>query len=76
MSSDQLEKCKTRGCYNPAVNGKYCDQCKKKRKETRKKFFAGAGGTGAMGLIITFNREAIKKAPEIASKALKVLFRG
>ena len=33
MANDEFVQCKTKGCNNPVLVGKYCQYCKQKNKE-------------------------------------------
>ncbi|MFA9422197.1 MAG: hypothetical protein ACERLG_01375 [Sedimentibacter sp.] len=41
MAKEKAKQCKTKGCNNPVLFGKYCEHCKQKRKEKRDKIWAG-----------------------------------
>ncbi|WP_238900719.1 hypothetical protein [Clostridium sp. YIM B02500] len=70
MTNEKSKQCKSKGCYNPVLDGKYCARCKQKRKEKRDKILAGVGGAVVLGCGV-----AIKKGPKIAAKVIKVILK-
>jgi hypothetical protein len=44
MNNDILKECKNKGCNNPVLNGKYCENCSQIKKEKRDNVIKGAGG--------------------------------
>jgi hypothetical protein len=70
MTNQQPKQCITKDCYNPVLDGKYCEQCRQKRKEIRNKIVAGTGGIAAALLVVV--KGGIKHAPKIAAKAIQV----
>ncbi len=55
MADGKAIQCKTKGCNNPVLDGKYCLQCTQVRKENKNKGLAVAGAVGipAIGYAIT-----------------------
>lgn len=76
MTNEKTKQCKSKGCYNPVLDGKYCENCKQKRKEKRDKILAGAGGAAILGCGVAIKKGVIKKAPKIAAKVIQVILRG
>jgi len=60
MSDSILIKCKRNECNNPVIDGKYCEYCKKNRKEKRDNFIKYAGGValsvGALVATVIFKK--------------------
>lgn len=81
MTNEKPKQCKSKGCYNPVLDGKYCVQCKQKRKEKRDKILAGAGaGAGAGGAAIwgvgvAIKKGVIKQVPKIGEKVIQVFLK-
>ena len=67
MSKMKADSCKTRDCTNPVLSGKYCEFCKKKRKEKRNKIIAGAGSATATIAYIALT-VFFRKPPNIRGK--------
>jgi len=68
MIKENLTACKTKGCCNPVLNGKYCEQCKMVRKEKRNKIIAGTGTGGTLLLSaygIAKKTDLLKKVPKM-----------
>lgn len=69
MNNEKTKKCKQKDCNNSVLDGRYCEHCKQKRKESRNKVIALVSpvilGLGVM----------IKKGPKIASEVIKVISR-
>lgn len=75
MTNEKHKQCKSKGCYNPVLDGKYCVQCKQKRKEKRDKILAGAGGAAILGYGVAIKKGVIKKGPKIVAKVIQVILR-
>jgi hypothetical protein len=76
MADGKAIQCKTKGCNNPVLDGKYCLQCTQIRKENKKKGWAVAGAVGIPALGIAIKKGALKQAPKIAKAVVKIIFRG
>lgn len=76
MSDGKAIQCKTKGCNNPVLDGKYCLQCTQVRKENKKKGWAVAGAVGIPALGYAIKKGALKQAPKIAKAMVKIIFRG
>ena len=65
MKDAERIKCKTKACNNPVLEGKYCENCYKLKKENRDKFLKSAGGValgiGSLVLTVVFKKPFIKK---------------
>jgi len=75
MAKDKVKLCKTKGCNNPVIEGKYCLNCTQKRKETQQKVVAGVAGAGILGGGAVVKKVGIKKVVEVAGKALQLVLR-
>jgi hypothetical protein len=75
MTNETPKQCKSKGCYNPVLGGKYCVQCKQNRKEKRDKILAGALGAAILGGGGAIKKVAIKQAPKIAAKVIQIILR-
>lgn len=77
MANETPGKCKSKGCYNPVLDGKYCEHCKQKRKEKRDKILAGAGvgGSAILGVAVAIKKGVLKQAPKIITKGIEVILR-
>ena len=75
MNKEETRQCKSKGCCNPVLKGKYCQFCKKKRKEKRAKVFAVVGSTTILGIGGAAKKGAMKQIPKIAEKVVKVIIR-
>lgn len=77
MDNEKTKLCKTKGCTKPVLDGKYCENCKKKRKEKRGKILAEAGAGGAAILVggVAIKKGALKQIPKIAAKVIQVVLR-
>lgn len=75
MINEKPKQCKSKGCYNPVLDGKYCEYCKQRRKENKDKILKAATGLGILGGSVAIKKGAIKQVPKIAAKVLKVIFR-
>ena len=73
MINEITIQCKSKKCNNPVLKGKYCENCKKKRKEKKDKVLAGAGGVAILGAGPAIIKGVIKQGPKIAAKAIKVI---
>lgn len=67
MINVECKQCKSKECNNPVIEGKYCEYCKKRRKENKDK--ALATGFGLLVMVLTIKNQG----PKIASKAVKIL---
>jgi len=56
-----LKDCKTKGCNNPVLKGKYCEHCSQIKKEKRNKVIKGAGSV--LGFIVVTGLSALIKKP-------------
>ncbi len=75
MTNEKPKQCKSKGCYNPVLDGKYCEYCKQKRKEKRNNILAGAGGAAILGGSVAIKKGVIKQVPKIAAKVIQVILR-
>lgn len=75
MINEKSKQCKSKGCYNPVLDGKYCVNCKQKRKEKGGKMLAGAGGFAVLGLGIARKKGVMKKVPKITAKLMQVILK-
>ncbi len=77
MNDTEFKKCKSKKCHNHALKGKYCEHCKKIKKEKKIKFFAWAsgGGTAIISIGAAIKNGALKQVPTHAAKALKLIFK-
>jgi len=73
MTNEKSKQCKSNGCHNPVLDGKYCVLCKQKRKEKRDKILAGAGGSAIVGLGVAIKKGVLKQAPKVAAKVIQVI---
>lgn len=60
MTNEKAKQCKTKGCNNPVLDGKYCEFCKQKRKETKQKIMEGAAGALII-VVAAFKKGAFKQ---------------
>jgi hypothetical protein len=75
MAKEKVTICKTKGCNNPVLDGKYCEFCKQKRKEDGSKVKAVVGGVALLGGGAVVRKVGFKKIVEVAGKALQVVLR-
>lgn len=75
MTNEKPKQCKSKGCCNPVLDGKYCEYCRQKRKEKRNKILAGAGSAVILGGGVAIEKVVIKQFPKIAAKVLQVILR-
>lgn len=75
MTNKVVEQCKRKGCFNPVMDGKYCEHCKQKKKEKRNIVYVGVGGPAIIGLGVAIKKGVIKQGPKIASKVVQVISR-
>lgn len=75
MADGKAIQCKTKGCNNPVLDGKYCLYCTQVRKENKKKGFAIAGAVVIPAIGYAINKGALKQAPKIARAVVKKIFR-
>ena len=75
MVNEKAKHCKTQDCNNPVLNGKYCLQCKKKRKETKNKVLIGGGSVVIPVIGVAIKKGALKQIPKIASKVIQAVLR-
>lgn len=75
MNNKKTIQCKTKGCDNPALDGKYCEYCKQIRKENKNKGLAIAGGIAIPAVGIAIKKGALKQIPKIAGKVVQVILR-
>lgn len=76
MADGKAIQCKTKGCCNPVLDGKYCLKCTQARKENKNKGIAVAGAIGIPAIGYAIKKGAIKQAQKIAKTAVKIIFRG
>lgn len=75
MSNEKTKQCKTKGCCNPVLDGKYCEHCKQKRKETRDKVIGVACAPLLLVGRYAIKKGALKQISKIAAKAIQVALR-
>lgn len=75
MTNDKTKRCKSKGCYNPVLEGKYCEHCKQKRREKRDEILAGVGGAAIFAIVAAIKKGAIKQGPKIAAKVIQVILK-
>lgn len=75
MANEKAKQCKTKGCSNPVLDGKYCEYCKQKRKENKNNGLAVAGGIAIPAVGIAIKKGALKQIPKIAGKVIQVVLR-
>ena len=74
MVKEKTKQCKTKGCNNIVLDGKCCEFCKRKTKEKNDKIKAG-GSVFLLGSLLAIKNDALKQAPKIAEKFIKVALR-
>lgn len=72
---DEVYIGKTKDCNNPALDGKYCDFCTQARKETRNKVLGAAGTAVIAGGGVAAKKGLLKKVPELAIKAVRLVLK-
>lgn len=75
MINGENKQCKSKGCCNPILEGRYCQCCTQKRREKREKILAAAAGVLILGGGVAKKKGLIKKAPKIATKVLQGVLR-
>jgi hypothetical protein len=75
MAKEKQTICKTKGCNNPVLDGKYCEHCKQERKEDGNKVKAVLGGAAILGGGTVVKKVGVKKIVEVAGKVLQVVLR-
>ncbi len=76
MTNEESIQCKSKGCSNPVLDGKYCEHCEQKRKEKRNRIWAGAGVFALPAVGVAIKKGALKQVPKIVAKVLQVILRG
>lgn len=75
MADGKVMQCKTKGCNNPVLDGKYCLQCAQVRKENKNKGLAVAGAVGIPALGYAIKKGALKQVPKIAKAVVRIILR-
>lgn len=75
MINEKSKQCKSKGCDNIVLDGKYCENCKQKRKEKGSKVLARAGGVAILGFGVAIKKGAMKQVHKIAAKSIQVILR-
>ena len=75
MINEKPKQCKSKGCCNPVLDGKYCEYCKQSRKETKNKILVVAGGVAIPAVGVAIKKGALKQVPKIAAKVIQVILR-
>lgn len=75
MINEKPKQCKSKGCCNPVLDGKYCEYCKQIRKERKDNILAGAVGVVILGGGAAIKKVVIKQVPKIAAKVLQLILR-
>lgn len=75
MVKEKDKQCKTKGCNNPVLDGKHCEYCKQKRKETKNKILIGTGSVGIPVFGFAIKKGVLKQVPKIAAKVIQVVLR-
>jgi hypothetical protein len=75
MNNGKVKKCKTKGCNNPVLDGKYCEYCKQKRKEDGNKVKVAVGGAAIIGGGAVIKKVGMKKIARVAGEVLRVIFK-
>lgn len=77
MTNKKNKKCTNKDCHNPAFDGNYCLNCKRKRDEKRDMILKGvsAAAVSAAFLVggIAKNKDVIKNVPEVAAKVTQAI---
>lgn len=71
MINEKPIQCKSKGCYNPVLYGKYCEQCKQIRKEKKDKIMAGVAGAAILVFGFVKKKDLLKNALNIAAKVFR-----
>ena len=75
MATEKAKTCKTKGCNNPVLDGKYCEHCKQVRKENKNKGLAIAGGIAIPAVGVAIKKGALKQVPKIAKAVAQIILR-
>ena len=75
MINEKPKQCKSKGCYNPVLDGKYCEYCKQRRKENKDKILAVTGIVVIPVVGVAIKKGLIKQVPKIAAKVIRVILR-
>jgi len=75
MANEKAKTCKTKGCNNPVLDGKYCEYCKQKRKEDGNKVKATVGGAAILGGGAVIKKVGVKKIVQVAGEVLRVVLK-
>jgi len=75
MINEKSKQCKSKGCCNPVLDGKYCEYCKQRRKENKDTILAAAASVGILGVGVAIKKGVTKQVPKIAAKAIQVILR-
>jgi hypothetical protein len=75
MINEKPKQCKSKGCCNPVLDGKYCEYCKQIRQETKNKILVVAGGAAVPAVGFAIKKGALKQVPKIAAKVIKVILK-
>ncbi len=65
MNKKRETICRTKGCENPVLEGKYCEHCKQKRKELRDAALSVCGVVIG-GAVVRFSKPLLKGAGKVA----------
>jgi hypothetical protein len=79
MNSEKNKQCKSKDCNNPVLEGKYCNLCKQKRKETRENILKGTGAAASTAAILVVSivksKDTLKQVPKIVENVAKVILK-
>lgn len=75
MAKEKVTICKTKGCNNPVLDGKYCEFCKQERKETGNKVKGVAAAVAIPAAGYAIKKGVLKQVPKIAKAALQIILR-
>ncbi|NMC33986.1 MAG: hypothetical protein GYA36_16210 [Veillonellaceae bacterium] len=78
MADGKATQCKTKGCNNPVLDGKYCMYCTQARKEKKKNFLsvAGASVIGISVIVNAIKNVDVKKLQKFAKDIVMNINKG
>ena len=71
----KTKQCKTKNCYNPVIDGNYCEYCTQKKKENRNRAAAAGFGLCITAAGFAIKKGALKQIPKMVSTVVKMILK-